>query len=126
MATRREVDIAESAIGLYREYVETHGYEPDRAAGAAVLEVQDGLSADADEVVASRYPAATPMTPPVNWPTTWPAWAAELASQLTVTLDVTLSVAQFADRLSTARDANRSERGEVPTWDPAYEVSVAT
>lgn len=37
--------IALEAISLYREYLEQHGYDPERAAAAAALEVSEGQQA---------------------------------------------------------------------------------
>ncbi|ADH63624.1 hypothetical protein Mesil_1746 [Allomeiothermus silvanus DSM 9946] len=37
--------LEEEAISLYREYIEKHGYDPERAAAAAALEVAEGQQA---------------------------------------------------------------------------------
>lgn len=44
-AGRDNANAAEAGIGLYREYVEQHGYAEDNAAVAATLEVQRGTEA---------------------------------------------------------------------------------
>ena len=42
--------LIESAIDLYAEYVERHGYEPDQAKAAAVAEVLESLEVNMTEL----------------------------------------------------------------------------
>lgn len=44
-AARAAADGAEAGIGLFREYVEVHGHDEDRAAAAAIAEIRQGTEA---------------------------------------------------------------------------------
>ncbi|HKT04745.1 MAG TPA: hypothetical protein VJT31_34965 [Rugosimonospora sp.] len=47
-AARAAADAAEAGIGLYREYVDVHGYAEDAATTAAIAEVRQGTEAIAE------------------------------------------------------------------------------
>lgn len=56
--------IAIEAISLYREYIEQHGYDPERAAAAAAFEVAEGQQAlEEMEAMKERADFLLPETP---------------------------------------------------------------
>lgn len=49
-AGRKAGKLADEAIGLYLEFVQTHGYDEDAARAAAVAEIEEGHSVDTEAI----------------------------------------------------------------------------